>query len=1318
MGQSISRNYSSSSTPSNSTSQFQSHNPTASSTLSNHSNRHSVSSQINQRVRIRNRNIGNTTTGSTMDFSSNRNAINNDTNTTITTNSPSTTTNNGPNLGTFISDIAFNPDANPSASNLQQTNLSFNVHPSSSSAISNSANSALPSALPTFDSPNSLPSSTTQSVSRSSLRRRRSNSLTRANSISNSITNTNNADPRPNNEFNINDTNNGNNTTANPTTSTNANLTSSSNSSSSSNLVSNNTSNNSTTNFLNSNFQSLNAFSRRNTRRRFNSVISSISNSMSHNNSNDNSYNTNNSNYNNSSNNIHSHSNSSSLSSPTINSIPNSLPNRSSFHSLFNSLDSTSVSYPPPVNNHQISDSFPLNNLRLARPNNPTTSTNESPITTTAGIEVTSTTSRLPDSSFPILNNSNVSPINNISPPEIHTQDSNPIHNTENNNNNTQTTDTNTENNNINNNNSSANSNANVNNPINLNNHTSTTTTTITNNSPANPAETESFQNQADMLSRLLEIAATSTLLTMVGSATDFQGTRIDNRNLIETQNRSNQSNHSPTNNNNNSTNGHLTHNSQSPLSLVTNSISHLINRNTNHNNSTLADGSDSTFQEFISALHNGLLANELSSSVRNTLNRRNRERNQTETPNVTDQSYNETARNQPMSFFRAFRFDSMNQETEQENSLIPVIIVAVRSIPSGPPEDDDITSSLRASLLRNDLTTDSNDLENTNSSSGIATDINIDRDDHHDNNHNEDNNNTQNNNDIENNSSTVVDNGNSETVDTDSPMTDFLSNNNNHENERRNFSEEINSNSINANQFDSTSINRTVTASSSFNSLDYHTRPVDHILPISRSESRRRFYSPLYSSSNRSGRSFRHLTGSPLARYSSSVNDINNSDNSNDEDDSLIRNSGPTDSRDNSQFLFFRRRRQHGRRSNRSRSVFNFDNLSSHNVTRLRNDINDTDSNISPTTDFSRDISSNNGPITNQTNNPINNPINDSTNNPINDFSSAINDTSTNSINNPINNIRNNSNGDNNTNTTGETTENNANSSANDRTDEARQWVIFVVGNSYAQDHPILTAPSLMTENPTYEDLLALQNLLGNVKQPTVTQAEVDEAGGLLKVHIRNDTKLESNPSSIGSSDESMEIDSENRLENSSFIADKGKSKESEQNDQESFSSRKRISSYIPSYFKKHEKSKSKSSLDVIKTKLKESHSYEELSHKIKSKEKRQTMYEDVQKKKKNTVDKDVNENNNNNKNRDRDINNNNVYVNKTDKCAICLTEYEADDIARKLRKCEHMFHKDCIDIWLTTGKNSCPLCRTKGVNELKSSAPEAEVAAGENIL
>lgn len=80
-----------------------------------------------------------------------------------------------------------------------------------------------------------------------------------------------------------------------------------------------------------------------------------------------------------------------------------------------------------------------------------------------------------------------------------------------------------------------------------------------------------------------------------------------------------------------------------------------------------------------------------------------------------------------------------------------------------------------------------------------------------------------------------------------------------------------------------------------------------------------------------------------------------------------------------------------------------------------------------------------------------------------------------------------------------------------------------------------------------------------------------------------------------------------------------------------------------------------------------------------------------------------------------------NELSIANGERCLICLCGYEANEELRQLLKCSHIYHKECIeevklifrllslDIlmlivflqWLTTGRNSCPLCRRQGVGE-----------------
>jgi hypothetical protein len=44
---------------------------------------------------------------------------------------------------------------------------------------------------------------------------------------------------------------------------------------------------------------------------------------------------------------------------------------------------------------------------------------------------------------------------------------------------------------------------------------------------------------------------------------------------------------------------------------------------------------------------------------------------------------------------------------------------------------------------------------------------------------------------------------------------------------------------------------------------------------------------------------------------------------------------------------------------------------------------------------------------------------------------------------------------------------------------------------------------------------------------------------------------------------------------------------------------------------------------------------------------------------------------------------------------CVICLSYIEKGEFVRKLPKCGHVFHVECIDMWLNSHCN-CPICRS----------------------
>ncbi|CCH46077.1 E3 ubiquitin-protein ligase [Wickerhamomyces ciferrii] len=169
-------------------------------------------------------------------------------------------------------------------------------------------------------------------------------------------------------------------------------------------------------------------------------------------------------------------------------------------------------------------------------------------------------------------------------------------------------------------------------------------------------------------------------------------------------------------------------------------------------------------------------------------------------------------------------------------------------------------------------------------------------------------------------------------------------------------------------------------------------------------------------------------------------------------------------------------------------------------------------------------------------------------------------------------------------TNTTN-TTDSNSNSNP-------RSWVIFVMGNTFAWNHPLLSAPSLMSENPTYEDLLNLQELIGQVKPQVTTKEELQE-----------------------------------------------------QNDQ---------------LFELIDQSTNQSTTDLKTIEL-------------------------------------------------------NSLLDE--RCQICLENFELNQILRNLKNCNHKYHKDCIDNWLLNGKNNCPLCRSKGIINIKKDEHEKELDQMEEI-
>lgn len=127
--------------------------------------------------------------------------------------------------------------------------------------------------------------------------------------------------------------------------------------------------------------------------------------------------------------------------------------------------------------------------------------------------------------------------------------------------------------------------------------------------------------------------------------------------------------------------------------------------------------------------------------------------------------------------------------------------------------------------------------------------------------------------------------------------------------------------------------------------------------------------------------------------------------------------------------------------------------------------------------------------------------------------------------------------------------------------------FLVYVLGGSYPENHPILTTPSLFTDTPSYEDMLLLTSLIGPAKPETAEAQDLDSAGTVYTLDER-----------------SAELET---------------------------------------------------------------------------------------------------------------------------RCQICLSDYECADTCRSLTKCGHSFHKECIDEWLTTGRNNCPMCRSK--TGARTQAPDS---------
>ena len=72
---------------------------------------------------------------------------------------------------------------------------------------------------------------------------------------------------------------------------------------------------------------------------------------------------------------------------------------------------------------------------------------------------------------------------------------------------------------------------------------------------------------------------------------------------------------------------------------------------------------------------------------------------------------------------------------------------------------------------------------------------------------------------------------------------------------------------------------------------------------------------------------------------------------------------------------------------------------------------------------------------------------------------------------------------------------------------------------------------------------------------------------------------------------------------------------------------------------------------------------------------------------------------------------------------CAICLDDFQPTEQIRLLVRCQHAFHVECIDPWLTTKKRTCPVCKTEawpmpGTSSSSSAGAFVDQPSADGIL
>lgn len=61
---------------------------------------------------------------------------------------------------------------------------------------------------------------------------------------------------------------------------------------------------------------------------------------------------------------------------------------------------------------------------------------------------------------------------------------------------------------------------------------------------------------------------------------------------------------------------------------------------------------------------------------------------------------------------------------------------------------------------------------------------------------------------------------------------------------------------------------------------------------------------------------------------------------------------------------------------------------------------------------------------------------------------------------------------------------------------------------------------------------------------------------------------------------------------------------------------------------------------------------------------------------------------------------------------CAVCLCEFEDEETLRLMPPCCHVFHADCVDVWLSE-RSTCPLCRADLVQKQDGGGDKSDLSS-----